>query len=291
MRFGIREKAAELRQIDFRRQVARVYRELGLTSRGLNLVRAAGRLNVQVVIDSRIGTDGEIGTNSKGQRVIVLSESPCNPRPRFTLAHEIAHELLRLNMLRPVSCRSPLPAGPPEESFCDFVAGLLLMPLPLFHGRVVELANCYPQISVASYERLAASFVVSLKAFLLQITLLRSVRFMFEGMDAGGQVNSAMRSIRAYSDGWDFPRRLHSAEASGSLPFQNYAIGDGEGSVSWRDGRSVTTIPLDLNLRDSSVDWGADGGVVLTERDSVRSAWQCRHFLRPARIAYSHYQH
>jgi Zn-dependent peptidase ImmA (M78 family) len=218
------KRSAMLRVRHFRRMLIDVYVSLGFfddatkccraitATRVPNLVRAAERLHLTVFTDANLPVDGLIGSARQGGRAIVLRHAPVQPRARFTLAHEIAHELVRLDRLYPVDAEGHRVHAtmPQEEGFCDFVAGLLLMPLPLFVPEIDRLVRLFPDVGLAEYVHVARQFSVSLQSMLFQIAVLNRFKFAFElepivGATAHERADSA---LIAYSAGWPFPWQL-----------------------------------------------------------------------------------
>lgn len=298
-RFGIQHKAAQLRSGEFRCRLSELYDDLGIgdydrgkTPHGPDLKRAAASLGLFIDVDRRYPAEGMIGKNSAGERIIGLREEPDAGRARFTLAHEIAHEVVRQQRLKLVGeNRERFCIDDVEEEFCDFVAGLLLMPMRRFFRRVSKLAHDFPEISFRSYYALAAEFRVSISALLLQITLLRSFAFMYEVYDyspVASEADAAPRLsplARAFTGNWSLPKYREFAANTGAtrgIARFIYAVDSVSVAMShvparpWR--RSVNVDPA---LRDRSVDWSNGSARIVLERAFGGPRRQVWHILRP----------
>lgn len=184
--FGITEKARLMHNERFLNDLNKLYDFLGYSQRTINLHAAAIKLGCRIRVDQRYAAPGQIGSSEDGARVIGLREDPQGGRCRFTFAHEIAHEVVRQQKLWPISedgkARHP---GRNEESFCNFVAGLLLMPPRTLEPRLRAIATDYPRTSSWSLLSLAAEFRVSMSALLVQLTLIEGLRFLLEVFEYG----------------------------------------------------------------------------------------------------------
>lgn len=288
--FGISEKIAQLECPSFRKQLRLLYQDVGMTDCGLDLGRVVHRLGVTVIIDPLLPATGQISVNSRGETLIHLRYEPKDGQHRFTFAHELAHEIIhreRLELAGPNCDRFAMKDV--EEDFCDFVAGLLLMPLPIFFFRLSSLASQFPRINEWSYSQLAREFRVSIKSLLVQITLMRSFRFIHETYVYGPlapsleQIEEQPADSCMYSGRWNLPRQLVEDYGSVSHSVTKHLGRElpAKAAEMLAAGAAPTPryVEIDNRFRDSTTDWSGDTAVIKLER--VGQYEELRHILRP----------
>ncbi len=285
-RFQFAEKVTHLRSPEFRKQLARVYRDLGVNDQSdshepcVDVLRVASRLGLTVVHDAGLKAVGRISTTLDGRRIIHIPVA--SEHARFVIAHEVAHELLRCGSLCPMGI-DPRQMDDIEEEFCNFVAGLLLMPLPQFVLRVDALAAAFPDVSFKAYMRMANAFKVSLQSLLVQMSILRRVHILFEWVDfslSQVKTQSGVSVLLAYTFDWDFPRRLVWYEGSGSMLRLRKEVASASYRVL-RDNSSLQPmlVPIPHSVRSGLQD--IPQRVLRVERCSLRSQAVVRHLLLP----------
>ena len=125
-----------------------------------NLAKAHGVAYVAKKPLSVSGLSMSLGT----ERAILIKEDESPVRQRFTFAHEIAHTLLDRETEHQVWLRTPLghfeKAKDAIESFCDTLAGRILMPKSLLSAELNGKA-----LSPILLMQLADKYGVSLQAF------------------------------------------------------------------------------------------------------------------------------
>lgn len=289
--FGINERIAQLECPAFRRRLSWVYRELGFDGFGLDLRQAAKRLRLEVSVNARFPFPGQIWTLPRGQRVVGLKHRPDRGRARFTFAHEISHELVRIEWFGLVDRNAyRFSLEDVEEPFCDFIAGLLLMPLPAFFPRVFQLAQRYPNINQYSYKRLADDFRVSVSSAVLQITLLKSFRFLYETYDYGSTPPRTDRVANQSSDQcffsgrWDHLRDLvptpkMAGKSNPSFQLSHEVIEQTARSMASASSACRACAKINKEHCEPTTDWENDSDVIVLERTGQYT--QLRHLLRP----------
>jgi hypothetical protein len=276
--FGLGAKKDLLRDYTFRQHLAKVYRDLriGGGTGPVNIGAAAQVLGIRTITDPSLPCEGRIGTARDGQRIMVVRD-PHSPRGRFTVAHEVAHEVVRTY---PEFEKAVSESGT-EEGFCDFVAGLLLMPLPEFVPQVWLLGCKGGGITWNDYDGLAKRWGVSTTSCFLQIALLSCVHFgvLVSEFDSGRNGRVLQNT---YSAGWQGWFVLH-----GRAPQNGVAQGTGEsirascmlviGNCERRLSVSATRA-----LNDSGTHWDDPDASVVVERRHAGGTLVACHFLRPA---------
>jgi Zn-dependent peptidase ImmA (M78 family) len=141
-----------------------------ITAPPTDLDDIAKRLGVREVISAEIHADGEL--RRRGDRyTIVVSSNQGAARRRFTLAHELAHVIVKRS-------RSQTASGRELERLCDDMAAELLMPASMFR---VEAG---PRPDAGRIQRLATRYRTSLAATAMRCAELTTIS-AFEVLDGG----------------------------------------------------------------------------------------------------------
>jgi Zn-dependent peptidase ImmA (M78 family) len=290
MRLEMETKAKLLATRPFRSQIAQVYARLEIQQDVPNLFAIARRLDLEVVIDNCIGVDAMIGTRADNRRVVVLSRFPATPRGRFSFAHELAHEIVRREMIQPVDESGRSISLPDRlEGFCDFLAGAILMPFPRFVPAAIALATRFPDVRHNDYRALARRFHVSVSSLFVQLAILRSVHFSVELLDLGTEEIDAEtldllpRSI-GFSALWNGHIALSGRPPGPAVSYRfRQRISAGCLYVS---GRNPARSRARLKCRDELVAYGAhwsdDAAALVIESTGESPRRLFLHFCRPA---------
>jgi len=141
-----------------------------ITAPPTDLDAIAKRLGVREVISADIHADGELRRRGDGYTIVVSSNQSA-ARRRFTLAHELAHVIVK---------RSPseTASGRELERLCDDIAAELLMPASMFR------VDAGPRPDAARIQRLASRYRTSLAATAMRCAELTTIS-AFEVLDSG----------------------------------------------------------------------------------------------------------
>lgn len=133
-----------------------------ITAPPTELDAIAKRLGIREVISAEMHADGELRGRNDGYTIVVSSNQGA-ARRRFSLAHEIAHVIVKRS-------RSESASGRELERLCDDMAAELLMPASMFRleagprpdaGRIRRLAIRYRTSITATAMRCAELTTIS----------------------------------------------------------------------------------------------------------------------------------
>jgi Zn-dependent peptidase ImmA (M78 family) len=128
----------------------------GFRAPGETLEGLARRVGVSQILFEELPFDGGVYATQRGATVVRINSLSSAPRQRFTLAHEIAHLMLRESSI----AKKAVCSSPQLERACDLVAGEILMPAQ----QVAEVAQRIGAPSTIKLKAVAREFQASLHA-------------------------------------------------------------------------------------------------------------------------------
>lgn len=248
-----------LAEVEFRSDLRRLYGALAISDRIRDLRTTAARLDAEIHIDPTRPNAAAVFID-KGRFVISLGPYDRLERARFAVAHEIAHIAIERGYLE--FARSRMQTLAEQEQLCDFVAGLLLMPLDTFVPAVLKIARATFGNQLRSLRTLAAHYGVSLKSCLLQVGLLHCVRFS------------------SYSHS-SLPGRNHHSEVHSARWRSGHTLLRSLADCRRPNAGETIRLPCGELLHERGLHWSDPDAYLCLERGSERSRSEARVFLRP----------
>jgi hypothetical protein len=219
----------------------------------IDLMALAAATGVVGVVELQAVEDGRVETTGAGP-IIVLRQDAVPERKRFTLAHEIAHLLLREPDTSSRFQRA-LPVLRDEERLCDNIAAALLMPADWtqrrFRGRprnlstlrhLAHLAECSMSASLARLNELTGWCH----------SLLRFERYderwrLVGEVGVPPALHGCLRSNEATSQALDNAASKGIGDRTIVLPLRirdEFGLIEGQGSVGPRTAVFLTQLPV-----------------------------------------------